>query len=89
MEDGEKLIRTVSGIISGHCGVKPHLKRFRIVDRSMCVCLEHHETVDHNNIEVILFFVSKSMPDSMNITVWRLRGDPNTRLVCPIELEGS
>jgi hypothetical protein len=36
-----------------------------------------------------LFFVSKSMPDSEVITVWRLRGHPDTRLVCPIELEGS
>jgi hypothetical protein len=42
-----KLITTVSRIISGHCGVKTHLKRFSIVDGSMCVCLEYHETVDH------------------------------------------
>jgi hypothetical protein len=32
-------------------------------------------------MEVLPFFVSKSMLDS--------RGDLNTRLVCPIELEGS
>jgi hypothetical protein len=32
-----KIITTVSRIISGHCGVKAHLKRFSIVDRSMCV----------------------------------------------------
>jgi hypothetical protein len=42
-----KLITTVSSIISGHCGVKAHLKRFSIVDGSMCVCLEDHETVNH------------------------------------------
>jgi hypothetical protein len=42
-----KLITTVSRIISRHCGVKAHLKRFSIVDGSMCVCLEDHETVDH------------------------------------------
>jgi hypothetical protein len=40
-------------------------------------------------MEVLPFFVSKSMPDSKVITVWRLRGDPGTGLVCPIELEGS
>jgi hypothetical protein len=34
MEDGQK---TVSRIISGHCGVRAHLKRFSIVDESMCV----------------------------------------------------
>jgi hypothetical protein len=32
---------------------------------------------------------SKSMPDSKVITVWHLRGDPGTGLVCSIELEGS
>jgi hypothetical protein len=41
-----KLIRTVLRIISGHHGVRAHLKRFSIVDESMCVCLEDHETVE-------------------------------------------
>jgi hypothetical protein len=35
---------TVSRNILGHCGVRAHLKRFSIVDESMCVCLEAHET---------------------------------------------
>jgi hypothetical protein len=42
-----KLITNVSRIISRHCGVRAHLKKFGIVDGSMCVCLEDHETVDH------------------------------------------
>jgi hypothetical protein len=42
-----KLITTVSKIISGHCVVRAHRKRFGIVDGSMCVCLEYHEPVDH------------------------------------------
>jgi hypothetical protein len=42
-----KFITTVSRILSGHCGVRAHLKRFSIVDGSMCVGLEDHETVDH------------------------------------------
>jgi hypothetical protein len=42
-----KLITTVLRIMSGHCGVRAHLKRFSIVDGSKCVCLEDHETVDH------------------------------------------
>jgi hypothetical protein len=62
-----KLVTTVSRIISGHCGVRAHLKRFGIVDGSKCVCLEDHETVDH----IIWFFDSKSMPDSEVIVVWR------------------
>jgi hypothetical protein len=42
-----KLITTASSIISGHCGVRAHLKRLSIVDGSMCVCLEDYETVNH------------------------------------------
>jgi hypothetical protein len=42
-----KLMTTISRIISGHCGVRSHLKRFSIVDESMYVCLEDNETVDH------------------------------------------
>jgi hypothetical protein len=34
-----KLITTVSRILSGHSGVRAHLKRFSIVDGSMCVCV--------------------------------------------------
>jgi hypothetical protein len=30
-----------------HCGVRADQNRFGIVDGSMCVCLEDHETVDH------------------------------------------
>jgi hypothetical protein len=41
------------------------------------------------NMEMLPFFVSKSMPDSEVITVWRLRGDFDKGLVCPIKLEGS
>jgi hypothetical protein len=43
-----KLITTVSRIISGHCGVRAPLKRFSIVDGSICVYQEDHETVDHD-----------------------------------------
>jgi hypothetical protein len=43
----KKLITTVSRIISGHCGIRAHLKRFSIIDGSMCVGLEDHETIDH------------------------------------------
>jgi hypothetical protein len=42
-----KLITIVSRIISRHCKVRAYLKRFSIVDGSMCVSLEDHETVDH------------------------------------------
>jgi hypothetical protein len=42
-----KLITTVSRIISGHYGVRTHLKMFSIFNGSMCVCLENHENVDH------------------------------------------
>jgi hypothetical protein len=47
MEGEGKLITAVLRIILGHCGVRARLKRFSIVDRIMCGCLEDHETVDH------------------------------------------
>jgi hypothetical protein len=37
-----KLISNVSRIISRHCGVRAQLRRFSIVDGSMCVCLKDH-----------------------------------------------
>jgi hypothetical protein len=40
-------ITTISRMMSGHCGVKAHLRRFGIVDSDICVCLEDYETIDH------------------------------------------
>jgi hypothetical protein len=34
-----KLITTVSRILSGHCGVKAHLKRFAALLMEACVCV--------------------------------------------------
>jgi hypothetical protein len=79
-----KLITTVSRIISEHCRVRTALKRLSIVDGSMCVYLKDHETVDH-----ILWKCSRFSSQREVINVWRLREDPDTRLVCPIEFEGS
>jgi hypothetical protein len=38
---------TVSRVLSGHCSVRSHLGRFRIVEDLMCVCAGDYETVDH------------------------------------------
>jgi hypothetical protein len=38
---------TVSRVLSGHCSVRSHLGRFRIVEDQMCVCAGDYETVDH------------------------------------------
>jgi hypothetical protein len=47
MEGEEKTYNDcLEDVILGHCGVRAHLKRFSIVDGSMCVCLEVHETFD-------------------------------------------
>jgi hypothetical protein len=37
----------VSRVLSGHCSVRSHLGRFRIVEDLMCVCAGDYETVDH------------------------------------------
>jgi hypothetical protein len=41
------LFCTVSRVLSGHCFVRSHLGRFRIVEDLMCVCACDYETVDH------------------------------------------
>jgi hypothetical protein len=41
------IITTILRIMSGHCGVRGHLNRFKIVQEPMCVCLEDYETKDH------------------------------------------
>jgi hypothetical protein len=40
-----KVVTTVSRIMSGHCGVRAHLKRFEIVEDGMCVYLEDHQSI--------------------------------------------
>jgi len=42
-----KVINTISRIITGHCSVKSHLNRFKIVEDPLCVCQVTYETVDH------------------------------------------
>jgi hypothetical protein len=37
----------VSRVLSGHCSVRSHLGRFRIVEDLMCVCTGEYETVGH------------------------------------------
>jgi hypothetical protein len=45
--EGQKEKRRVVCTVSGHCSVRLHLGRFRIVEDLMCVCAEDYETVDH------------------------------------------
>jgi hypothetical protein len=42
-----RFVCTVSRVLSGHCSVRSHLGRFRIVEDLMCVCAGVYETVDH------------------------------------------
>jgi hypothetical protein len=47
LKEERSFVYTVSRILSGHCSVRPHLGRFRIVEDLMCVCAGNYETVDH------------------------------------------
>jgi hypothetical protein len=38
---------TTSRVMSGHCSIRAHLERFRIVGDPICVCIMNYETVDH------------------------------------------
>jgi hypothetical protein len=46
-KEKRKFVCTVSRVLSGHCSVRSHLGRFRIVEDLMCVCADDYETVDH------------------------------------------
>jgi hypothetical protein len=46
-KEKKRVVCTVSRVLSGHCSVRSHLDRFRIVEDLMCVCAEDYETVDH------------------------------------------
>jgi hypothetical protein len=73
-----KLITTVSRIIAGHCGVRKGSAL--LMEARVCVSRGSWDCRPYN-MEMLPFFVPKSMSDSEVITVWRLWGDPNTRLV--------
>jgi hypothetical protein len=40
-------LTTISRIMSGHCSIRAHLERFRIVGVPICVCGLNYEKVDH------------------------------------------
>jgi hypothetical protein len=40
-------VTTLSRVMSGHCSIRAHLERFRIVGDPICVCMMNYETVDH------------------------------------------
>jgi hypothetical protein len=42
-----RFVCTVSRVLFGHCSVRLHLSRFRIVEDLMCLCAGDYETVDH------------------------------------------
>jgi hypothetical protein len=46
-KEERSFVCTVSRVLSGHCSVRSHLGRFRIVEDLMCVCAGDYETVDH------------------------------------------
>jgi hypothetical protein len=42
-----RVVCTVPRVLSGHCTVRSHFGRFRIVEDLICVCAEDNETVDN------------------------------------------
>jgi hypothetical protein len=46
-KDERRIVCIVSRVLSGHCFVRSHLGRFRIVEDLMCVCAGDYEAVDH------------------------------------------
>jgi hypothetical protein len=48
-------VTTISRVISGHCSIRAHLERFKIVGDPICVCMMNYETVDHIILECSRF----------------------------------
>jgi hypothetical protein len=46
-KEERRFVCTVLRVLSGHCSVRLHLGRFRIVEDLMCVFAGDYETVDH------------------------------------------
>jgi hypothetical protein len=46
-KEERSFVCTVARVLSGHCSVRSHLGRFRIVEDLMCVCAGDYEKVDH------------------------------------------
>jgi hypothetical protein len=46
-EEERRFVTTISRVMSGHCSIRAHLERYRIVGDPMGVCLMNYETVDH------------------------------------------
>jgi hypothetical protein len=81
-----KLITTVSRIISWHYRIRAHLKRFSIVDGSMCVCLEDHKTVNHIIWKCPCFSSQRAYLIQRLLLSGVYEETSDTRLVCPIVL---
>jgi hypothetical protein len=46
-KEERRFVCTVSRFLSGHCSVRSHLARFRIVEDLICVGAGDYETMDH------------------------------------------
>jgi hypothetical protein len=40
-------VTTISRVMFGHCSIRAHLDRFRIVGDPICLCMMNYETVDY------------------------------------------
>jgi hypothetical protein len=45
--EDRSFVTTISRVMSGHCSIRAHLKRFRIFGDPICVCMINYETVGH------------------------------------------
>jgi hypothetical protein len=52
-------VTTISRVMSGHCSIRAHLERFKIVWDPICVCVMNYETVDHIIWECSIFEVER------------------------------
>jgi hypothetical protein len=52
-------LTTISRVMSGHCSIRAHLKRYRIIGDPICVFMMNYEMVDHIIWEFSTFEVER------------------------------
>jgi hypothetical protein len=71
-------VTTISRFMSGHCSIRAHLERFKVVGDPISVCMMNYETVDHFIWKCSRFEDERRQLAAVNIK----EGTPTIVLLC-------
>jgi hypothetical protein len=77
-------VTTISRVMSGHCLIRAHLERFRIVGDPICVCMMNYETVDHTIWECSRFEVERCRL-LLGLAAVNIKGGTPIRDLCALQ----